>query len=136
MAVIIGPAGLAKAACFYARLLGIADREFTVRIDRVKSTGLRGSCFPTDDEEPEYKIELDRRNDSIYETLAHEMVHIKQYVTGQLSDLENGGTLWEGVTFPSDDSEDGYWNAPWEIEAFGKQVGMANCYALSCKEDN
>jgi hypothetical protein len=52
-------------------------------------------------------------------TLAHEMVHIKQYVYGELDD---NLSVWRGVKVNSDDLD--YWWHPWEIEAFGTEAGL------------
>jgi len=56
--------------------------------------------------------------------LAHEMVHVKQFATGELVDNPSGKTVkWQGkrVTLRDDD---GYWTQPWEIEAYGRQPGL------------
>lgn len=52
-------------------------------------------------------------------TLAHEMVHIKQYVYGELDDSLS---VWRGNKVNSDDID--YWWHPWEIEAFGTEQGL------------
>jgi len=53
----------------------------------------------------------------ILKTLAHEMVHIKQYATG---DMNVNCTRWKGSKVESPD----YWTEPWEIEAYGTQPGL------------
>ena len=62
----------------------------------------------------------------ILETLAHEMVHIKQYVTGELSD---NMSAWYGIKIDSDKID--YWDHPWEIDAFGRENGLLYKYAVS-----
>jgi hypothetical protein len=53
-------------------------------------------------------------------TLAHELVHIKQMVRGQLK--TNGRSeFWMGKRYSSKTS---YMNRPWELEAFAKQEIM------------
>jgi hypothetical protein len=47
------------------------------------------------------------------------MVHIKQYVNGELNDTM---TNWRGKKINSDNIE--YWSQPWEIEDLGKEVGL------------
>lgn len=124
MALIVGPEGLAKAACFYAKKLGIDNEDFTVLIERTKlGKALIGSC-DWDAEERVGVIQLDPRNhvEPVLSVLAHEMVHIKQFVTGQMSSV--GDTvIWEGVSY-KETTEDEYWDSPWEIEAFGRQLGL------------
>ena len=58
----------------------------------------------------------------IMETIAHEMVHVKQYAKGELVDLSRcGSTKWQNNLV---DSETNYWDLPWEIEAHGKELGL------------
>ena len=61
---------------------------------------------------------------NIFETLAHEMVHVKQYVNGELNDTM---TNWRGKKVNSDNIE--YWSQPWEIEAYGIQAGLFTKFA-------
>jgi hypothetical protein len=52
------------------------------------------------------------------------MVHVKQFATGELVDNPSGKTVkWQGkrVTLRDDD---GYWTLPWEIEAYGRELGL------------
>ena len=58
----------------------------------------------------------------IMETIAHEMVHLKQYAKGELVDLERcGSTTWQKTKI---NSETNYWDLPWEVEAHGKELGL------------
>lgn len=56
--------------------------------------------------------------------LAHEMTHAKQYYTGEMgiSPLGFGYTIWMNKTYH--EREIDYFNTPWEIEAYGREVGM------------
>jgi hypothetical protein len=51
-------------------------------------------------------------DDEIIHTIAHEMVHVKQYVYGQLNEQM---TTWNGKKV--NDGQYGYFDSPWEIEA-------------------
>lgn len=62
---------------------------------------------------------------NIFETLAHEMVHVKQYVDGELNDTM---TTWRGKRVNADNIE--YWSQPWEIEAMGKEQGLLTKFAI------
>ena len=53
----------------------------------------------------------------ILKTLAHEMVHVKQYIAG---DVNIALTRWRGTRVDDVD----YWDQPWEIEAHGIEVGL------------
>lgn len=59
---------------------------------------------------------------TVMETIAHEMVHLKQYAKGELVDLSrSGSTRWQNNLV---DSQTNYWDLPWEIEAHGKELGL------------
>lgn len=50
-------------------------------------------------------------------SLAHEMVHVKQYARGELKDyLRNNNVKWKNKVFCLDKVE--YWSCPWEKEAY------------------
>lgn len=64
--------------------------------------------------------------------LAHEMVHLKQYHSRNLTHNErkkmarfNGKSYREGMN---------YWNRPWEIEAFGRELGLYKMFMESQKK--
>lgn len=65
---------------------------------------------------------------NILKCLAHEMVHIKQYAYGETNDSLS---RWKGVRINSDDID--YWIHPWEIEAYGMEVGIFQKFAIKEK---
>lgn len=80
----------------------------------------------------EFMIELNRRLTrlGIIKALAHEMVHVRQYSTGQL--FAGKETIYNGVSYNVDELD--YFDWPWEIEAFGYEVILVHKYRLFCKE--
>ena len=67
--------------------------------------------------------------------LAHEMVHVKQYARGELQEYvtpkkANKRIKWQGknVLDKSEICDDGYWTSPWEIEAYGREIGLFYMY--------
>jgi hypothetical protein len=64
----------------------------------------------------------------ILKALAHEMVHIKQYAYGETNDKLS---RWKGTKIDSDDVE--YYSHPWEIEAYGIEVGLFTKFATKEK---
>jgi hypothetical protein len=62
----------------------------------------------------------------ILKTLSHEMVHIKQYVHG---DVNINLTRWKGSKVLEPD----YWFQPWEVEAYGMQSGLFTKFAVKEK---
>ena len=58
----------------------------------------------------------------ILKTLAHELVHVKQYVMGELT-YRTHGMVWKKVTYSPDNIID-YFETPFEIEAYGREKGL------------
>ena len=58
----------------------------------------------------------------ILKTLAHELVHIKQYVMGELKSSNNGMVWKKTVYTPANLLE--YFQTPYEIEAYGREKGL------------
>lgn len=55
--------------------------------------------------------------------LAHEMVHVKQYAKGELKNyIRTNKSKWNNTLI--DDEEIDYYERPWEIEAFGRELGL------------
>lgn len=83
----------------------------------LESEGVSGDCLPEDDFRSQYfDIRLDYGSDSdlIARTLVHELVHVKQYATGELRQFSNGRYRYKREVFPRDYA---YHLRPWEIEA-------------------
>lgn len=62
----------------------------------------------------------------ILKTLAHEMVHIKQFVYGETNESL---TRWKGKPVGEMD----YYSQPWEIEAHGMEVSLFSKFAIKEK---
>lgn len=68
------------------------------------------------------------------QTIAHEMVHVKQYAKGELSnDLKTA--KFNGKTHSMPQTLEEYLNSPWEIEAFGRDQGLYVIYQLMLKQE-
>lgn len=128
---------LTEAAEFFA--LQLMDprmvRNITLDIEVVDKLEVNGECVNEDDTKSPrwFTITLKRKpkDDDIIKVLAHEMVHVKQYAKNELSKqfrLATGGirlgSKWHGEWWKPSSKEDGYWDAPWEIEAYGREVGL------------
>jgi hypothetical protein len=63
-------------------------------------------------------------------TLAHELVHVKQYTKNQLGysweEDDINYTNWRGK--PVNIDKKCYWDLPWEVEAHGKEKGLYHRY--------
>ena len=58
----------------------------------------------------------------VLKVLAHELVHVKQYIRGELSWREDG-LHWKGVNFDANNLMY-YYELPFEIEAHGREYGL------------
>jgi len=69
---------------------------------------------------------------TILRTLAHELVHVKQYLVGDLTWRDNG-MLWTGVMFAPEYLTDQL-ETPYEVEAYGKEKGLLVSFFVKWKE--
>jgi hypothetical protein len=72
----------------------------------------------------EFTIRLDSSNNlaDLIKTLAHEMVHVKQYALGELKDTSLVSVIWLGEDYNCEKVH--YYDWPWEIEAAGRETGL------------
>jgi len=67
------------------------------------------------------------------ETIAHEMVHVKQWAKGELKEMQRQHkTNFNGKLF----GETEYWDRPWEIEAHGREKGLFVRWAEETNQAN
>ena len=66
------------------------------------------------------------------ETIIHEIVHIRQALTGQMKQVFRNGNMM--IKFHKKyyriDSNENYWLFPWEVEARGYEKGVLNLYCI------
>lgn len=127
-----------EAAEFYAEKLNIPETT-VIAIGLYNELEVAGYCqYNTDEVIPYFIIGLETSDDEEAEdpvaVLAHEMVHVKQYVTGELVD-HGTHCSWKGTAYKEYEanSED-YFFSPWEVEAYGMQVGLYRLYCRSVEE--
>jgi len=123
-----------SATRFYAeKLMGkrlTENLKITVNLKRnlLSKEGLEGSAVWEDDSyrPREFIVEIDStvKVRNILLTLAHEMVHVKQWAKDEMYEYVNtiGMVRFKGEKVHLDSLE--YWDQPWEIEAYGKQLGL------------
>ena len=123
-----------SATWFYAeKLMGkrlMSGLEITINLKKnlLSKVGFEGTAIWEDDNyrPREFIIELDTtvkiRNLPI--TLAHEMVHVKQWAKDEMYEYMNvaGMVRFKGEKVHMEIID--YWDYPWEIEAYGKQLGL------------
>ena len=72
----------------------------------------------------EFDVDINKQQKlrRLLETVAHEMVHVKQFARGELYEsVRRNKHRWQGKWLNSDPK---YWDQPWEIEAHGREVGL------------
>jgi hypothetical protein len=95
-------------------------RTLEIEVKLCTPKGAMGYCLETDNKRT-FEIEIDRTlsQRKLLETLAHEMVHVKQYARRELHPVHQ---TWCGKTYNPDKVS--YWDLPWEIEAHGREIGL------------
>lgn len=111
-------------------------RNITLDIEiRRDMDGLTGECVDEDGtKNPRYfTIGLLRQDfEEMIKILGHEIVHVKQYAKNELKSgimiPARGGlkmhSRWMGEVWRPKGKEDNYYDTPWEIEAYGREVGL------------
>lgn len=84
-------------------------------------------CWEDDNIRPRefvIRLDADMGKRKMLISLAHEMVHIKQYAKNEMRDMMrcSSSIKWHRETVNTDDVN--YWDLPWEIEAHGREAGL------------
>lgn len=88
-----------------------------IRFDGETDLGADGFC--TQEEDDSYLIELsyDLRGEDLIRTVIHELIHVRQYVRGELKQIHKDGVgprmYWHNI----DMTDRSYDERPWEQEA-------------------
>ena len=107
---------LRRATSFYLTQLNQDTSGVTVHIVQMPKLGADGTCEKVSKKEFIIELNDDLKLEHCLITLAHETVHIKQYLTKQLKTwyLKTGTIdIWEGKRFRNVN----YFQQPWEAEA-------------------
>lgn len=123
-------------ATFYAQSLNISDSKYTLTIrsesNLKKIHGQRGNLGVFGDKHLGMTLDSRLSVETLLQTLAHEMIHVKQRVRGQLKHRvkRNGQPefIWCGRVYNKD-----YYDSPWELEAFSRERLLANKIAQMIK---
>ena len=100
-----------------------------LRKNLMKRDNVFAWCCPIDDHlrPREFEIELDASLPRLttIRTLAHEMVHVRQWAKDELKDYVTKDTHWHGSPVSPDTP---YRERPWEVEAYAMQNKLASEY--------
>jgi len=122
-----------EASHFYERLLFKRKLpSLSIRVELINKLTEKeetiGDCIWEDSRTRprEFTIRLDSHGclTKLLETLAHEMVHVKQFALGEMRDSKDNFDIvtWFGEEIDSGKSD--YYDHPWEIEAYGREKGL------------
>lgn len=96
-------------------------RNLEIEISIKNLNGIYGDVMMADNpREYEMRVQRGMKLYDVVSTICHEMVHVKQYVRGELSET---GHRWKSRTMPSDGLD--YMDRPWEKEAFRMEEKLA-----------
>lgn len=123
-------------AAFYAQTLNIQHSKYTLTIKTVSNLknndGMRGAIGMFSNRQIGMLLDSRLDTETLFQVIAHEMVHVKQRVRGQLKHYtkRNGDIafIWCGRKYNLD-----YYDSPWEIEAFSRERILANKIAQIIK---
>lgn len=104
----------------------------------VEKQGLEASCTWEDDNirPREFSIHVDNAlsEDEILTSLAHEMVHIKQWAKLEMRQfMRKPDVHWMGK--PVNDSNTSYYELPWEQEAWRLEGSLSEAFKERCNEE-
>lgn len=95
-------------------------RTLDITVKLCSPKGAMGYCLELDNKR-QFEIEASNKLSlrKLLETIAHEMVHVKQYARRELHPTTDA---WCGKTY--NPKKVSYWDLPWEIEAHGRETGL------------
>ena len=106
----------------------MSSLEINLHIKDLGKSDALGYAIPSDEADSarprEFDLELHKHQKlrDFLTTLAHEMVHVKQFARGELYESTRlGRHRWQGEWLKN---EPDYWDQPWEIEAHGRETGL------------
>jgi hypothetical protein len=93
--------------------------DITIKLKQLNGSAYGYCCELSTNREFEIEVERTLKLRTLLETVAHEMVHVKQYARRELHPVHNS---WCGKTY--NPKKTSYWDLPWEIEAHGREAGL------------
>ena len=107
------------------RLYNLLEVDLTLVPDLATNDGCIGNCTWLDEayRPREFEIEIDSwlKPRHLLTTLAHELVHVKQYAKTELKQLQTNDYVWQGNRVLKSVDSFTHLRLPWEIEARGME---------------
>ena len=102
--------------------------EVTFEKGLFKKTNQYANCIWEDQhhrpEEFTIQIDPDQKIQLLLNSLAHELVHVKQWAKGEFYQLQRERSVYKFNGQRFDTEKVDYWDTPWEIEAHGRAIGL------------
>ena len=104
--------------------------EVHIKFDRnlFNAENIYGDCIWEDQHykprEFTVRVDADQKFNMILNTIAHELVHVKQWANGEMFELQRQRKCYKFKGDIIDTNEVEYWDFPWEIEAHGRTIGL------------
>ncbi len=105
--------------------------DIVIEKDLLKTYEMYAAISPLEAETrpKHYELEIDSKlpKKQFLVSLAHEMIHLKQFAKDQMRDLESKKmTRWLGQYYDEENLD--YWSRPWEKEAHENEVSLYESY--------
>jgi len=78
------------------------------------------------------RLDPDQKINLLLNSIAHELVHVKQWAKGEYYELVHEPKVYKFNGKKVDTGKVDYWDTPWEIEAHGRAIGLV----VQWKRDN
>jgi hypothetical protein len=108
-----------------------------IKIDNMETrqNGAWGLCIWKDDRHKPRKFSIvlsdDQSKKNFTLTLMHELVHVKQYLAGEMKDYKTGQTKWKKTIYGSVDEIEDSTHLPWEKQASKLSEHLYKIYQLN-----
>ena len=102
-------------------IFSYVDMDFVASVRKINSGGKYNA----------FKVFISTRQaeDPVLQSLAHEMVHVKQMLLGELEEEDDDEhAKWNNTTMSINVSIDEYYELPWEKEAYAKEEELYGAY--------
>lgn len=116
--------------CLNKLLPRMQNVRVVIRLKDLSKSSAYGYCLALEEDGERadrprlFELEIHKKMPlrKVLETVAHEMVHVKQYARGELYySTRVAKNRWQGKWISNNVN---YWDCPWEIEAHGRECGL------------
>jgi hypothetical protein len=111
--------------------------EVTFKKNLFKKTNQFANCIWEDEYYRPFdftiQIDPDQKIQLLLNSLAHELVHVKQWAKGEFYQLQRERSVYKFNGQRFDTEKIDYWDTPWEIEAHGRAIGLVVQWARKNK---